>query len=78
MIGDIGMGVLKLLTFGGCGILTIVDWFLITGKVKERTWQPYRWCYKNEKIEVHGWCTFFFLILYFYFYFFSSSPLSFL
>ncbi len=35
MIGDIGMGVLKLLTAGLCGILTIVDWFMISNKVKE-------------------------------------------
>lgn len=35
MIGDTGMGVLKLLTAGGCGILTIIDWFTISNKVKE-------------------------------------------
>ena len=36
MIGDVGMGVLKLLTAGLCGILTIIDWFLISGKTKEK------------------------------------------
>lgn len=35
MIGDIGIGILKLLTCGLCGILTIVDWFTISKKVKE-------------------------------------------
>ena len=35
MIGDIGMGVLKLLTGGLCGILTIIDWFTISNKTKE-------------------------------------------
>ena len=35
MIGDIGMGVLKLLTLGLCGILTIIDWFLISKKTRE-------------------------------------------
>ena len=35
MIGDIGMGILKLLTLGLCGILTIVDWFTISKKVKD-------------------------------------------
>ena len=35
MIGDIAMGVLKLLTMGLCGILTIVDWFTISNKTKE-------------------------------------------
>lgn len=35
MIGDTGMGVLKLLTAGCCGILTIIDWFTIQKKTKE-------------------------------------------
>lgn len=35
MIGDTGMGILKLLTGGCCGILTIVDWFTISKKTKE-------------------------------------------
>ena len=35
MIGDTGMGVLKLLTGGLCGILTICDWFTIQSKTKE-------------------------------------------
>jgi TM2 domain-containing membrane protein YozV len=35
MLGDTGMGILKLLTGGLCGILTIIDWFTITKKAKE-------------------------------------------
>jgi TM2 domain-containing membrane protein YozV len=35
MLGDTAMGVLKLLTAGLCGILTIVDWFTISNKAKE-------------------------------------------
>lgn len=35
MIGDIGMGILKLLTMGCCGILTIIDWFSIQKKTKD-------------------------------------------
>lgn len=35
MLGDVGMGILKLLTLGVCGILTIVDWFTITKRTKE-------------------------------------------
>lgn len=35
MLGDIGMGILKLLTGGCCGILTIVDWFTISKKARE-------------------------------------------
>ena len=35
MLGDTAMGVLKLLTGGLCGILTIVDWFTIGKKTKQ-------------------------------------------
>ena len=35
MIGDTGMGILKLLTLGVCGIMTIVDWFTISKKTKD-------------------------------------------
>ena len=35
MIGDVGIGVLKLLTCGLCGILAIIDWFTITKRVKQ-------------------------------------------
>ena len=30
-LGDIGIGLLKLLTAGLCGLLWIIDWFLIMG-----------------------------------------------
>ena len=36
MLGDVGMGVLKLLTSGLCGILTIVDWITISKKAKQK------------------------------------------
>ncbi len=36
MLGDTGMGVLKLLTGGCCGILTIIDWFTISKKTKQK------------------------------------------
>lgn len=36
IVGDVGMGVLKFLTGGLCGVLYIVDWFLIGGKAKEK------------------------------------------
>ncbi len=35
-IGDTGLGVAKLLTCGGVGIWTIVDWFLIMGVTREK------------------------------------------
>lgn len=36
MLGDTGMGVLKLLTGGCCGILTLIDWFTISRKAKQK------------------------------------------
>lgn len=36
LIGDTGIGIGKLLTCGGFGIWTIVDWFLIQGATKEK------------------------------------------
>ncbi|MBR3444087.1 MAG: TM2 domain-containing protein [Bacteroidaceae bacterium] len=35
MLGETGLGILKLVTGGGCGIWSIVDWFLIQNKTKE-------------------------------------------
>lgn len=35
MLGETGMGILKLLTCGLCGILTIIDWFTFQKKAKE-------------------------------------------
>lgn len=35
MLGETGMGVLKLLTGGCCGVLTIIDWFTVMNKAKE-------------------------------------------
>lgn len=34
-LGQVGLGVAKLLTAGGCGIWEIIDWFLIMGKTRE-------------------------------------------
>ena len=35
MLGQVGMGVLKLLTGGVCGILAIIDWVTIMGKTRQ-------------------------------------------
>ena len=35
MLGETGMGILKLRTLGCCGILTIIDWFSVQKKAKE-------------------------------------------
>jgi len=39
IIGDVGLGIGKLLTCGGLGIWTIVDWFLIQAATKEKNMQ---------------------------------------
>lgn len=36
MIGDTGLGIAKLITCGGLGIWTVVDWFLIMGVTREK------------------------------------------
>ena len=38
-IGSIGMGILKLFTFGCLGILTVIDWFRIIGLSKEHNFK---------------------------------------
>jgi len=38
-IGDIGLGIGKLLTCGGAGIWEIVDWFLIMGATRQKNFQ---------------------------------------
>jgi hypothetical protein len=35
LIGDTGLAIAKLLTCGGFGIWTIVDWFIIMGRTRE-------------------------------------------
>jgi TM2 domain-containing membrane protein YozV len=39
MIGDTGLGVGKLLTCGGFGIWTIIDWFMIQKSTREKNMQ---------------------------------------
>lgn len=40
-IGDIGMGVLKLLTAGCLGIMTIIDWFRIMGRTRSKNYENF-------------------------------------
>lgn len=41
MLGDTGLGVVKLLTCGGCGIWWLVDLFLVTDKTKQHNYQKF-------------------------------------
>lgn len=41
MIGDIGLGILKLITAGGCGIWWIIDLFLIKNKTFENNFAKF-------------------------------------
>lgn len=38
-IGDIGLGMAKMLTCGGCGIWTLIDYFLIMKSTKEKNFE---------------------------------------
>lgn len=40
-VGDIGLGVAKLLTCGGCGIWTLIDYFLIMKVAKEKNLEKF-------------------------------------
>jgi hypothetical protein len=35
LLGDTGMGLLKLFTFGGCGIWAMIDWFTTKGRAND-------------------------------------------
>ena len=41
-IGDTGLGIAKLLTCGGIGIWTIIDWFLIMGATREKNMEMFQ------------------------------------
>ena len=38
-LGDTGLGVAKLLTCGGFGVWTLVDWFLVMKRAKEKNFE---------------------------------------
>lgn len=40
-IGDTMLGILKLITCGGCGIWTVIDWFMIINRTKEKNYNNF-------------------------------------
>lgn len=36
LIGDVGLGIVKLITCGGFGIWALIDWFMIMGATREK------------------------------------------
>lgn len=41
MLGETGLGVAKLLTCGGMGIWTIIDWFTVMGRTREMNYTKF-------------------------------------
>lgn len=48
LLGDTGMGILKLLTCGCFGILTIIDWFTIMDKTKKKNFEQFMIITSNQ------------------------------
>lgn len=38
-LGDIGLGIAKILTGGGCGVWTIIDWFIIMDAARKKNYE---------------------------------------
>lgn len=52
MLEDMPMGIVKLLTCGGSGILTVIDWVLIMDKTRDYNYQKFL----NATMSLYGSC----------------------
>lgn len=41
ILGEVGLGILKLITLGGLGLWTFIDWFLIMGKTRKYNFRKF-------------------------------------
>lgn len=41
LLGDTGIGILKLLTAGCLGVLTVIDWFTISDKARQKNFETF-------------------------------------
>ena len=46
-IGNITLGILKLLTIGGCGIWTIIDWFIMMKITRQQNLEKFKNFFKD-------------------------------
>lgn len=52
MLNETGLGIAKLITCGGCGIWSIIDWFLIQDKTKDYNYQTIVQSFAQYQTEV--------------------------
>lgn len=49
-IGDTGLGIGKLLTFGGLGVWAIIDWFVIQNRTRVKNYKEFTKSYNTSKL----------------------------
>ncbi|MDD6466813.1 MAG: TM2 domain-containing protein [Erysipelotrichaceae bacterium] len=49
LIGDIGMGFLKLVTGGLCGLLAVIDWIIIMNRTKDYNYRQFQNAIQNYR-----------------------------